>query len=254
MAAQLSQVSLYERFEQVPDPRHASGRRHPLAAILTLTTVAMLAGARSLDAIVQFARDRGPRFTRLLGFTRDRAPCKATLSYLFRELDSEVIERELAGWLQHNHGVEAIALDGKTLRGSREGDLPGVHLLAAYAHDVHEVLAQMRVDAKTNEHKQALALLDLIPLEGKVVTGDAMFCERDLSDRVLEKGGIISGRSRTISRSLSRRSPTNSTTASRRRVRRRTSNGSIAANVRRPDAPTKATAAVNAASSPAPQR
>ena len=197
-----ARISLQERFKAVADPPQASGRRHPLAAILTLTVVAMLGGARSLEAIVQFARDRGPRFTRLLGFTRDRAPCKATLSYVFRALEGPVIESVIADWLQDARDVEveAIALDGKTLRGSREGELPGMHLLAAYAHDVREVVAQMPVDAKTNEHKQALQLLDLIPLEGQVVTGDAMFCERDLSEKVLEKGRAMSGRSRTISR------------------------------------------------------
>ncbi len=56
-------------FSEIPDPRNPSGRRHPLSAILTLTTVAMLGGARSLEAIAQFARDRGEPFTRLLGFT-----------------------------------------------------------------------------------------------------------------------------------------------------------------------------------------
>lgn len=251
-----AQVSLHEQFEAVPDPRHASGRRHPLAAILTLTVVAMLGGARSLEAIVQFARDRGPRFTRLLGFTRKRPPCKATLSYLFRDLDHAVIESVITEWLHRCRGVdvEAIALDGKTARGSRDGELPGVHLLAAYAHDVHEVVAQMRVDAKTNEHKQALELLDLIPLEGKVVTGDAMFCERDLSEKVLKKGGTISGRSRTISHNSRRRSPRSLATTRRRTRRQRTSSGSTRPNARPPRPRKKATVASSSACSPAPPR
>jgi len=65
--------------------------------------------------------------------------------------------------------------------------LPGVHLLAAYAHEADVVLRQLPVDAKTNEHKTALELLDLIPVAGKIVTGDAMFCQRDLSRKIRAK-------------------------------------------------------------------
>jgi hypothetical protein len=81
-----------------------------------------------------------------------------------------------------------LALDGKTARGSRDGDTPGVHLLSAYAPDVKAVLAQLRFGAKTNEHK-ALQLLGVLPLRGKVVTGDAMFTHRDVCAKVLDGGG-----------------------------------------------------------------
>jgi hypothetical protein len=81
-----------------------------------------------------------------------------------------------------------------TRRGVQGHHVPGVHLLAAYAHEAKTVLHQIPVDAKTNEHKTALELLDLIPLEGKVVLGDAAFCQRDLSRRIRKKGGIGSGR------------------------------------------------------------
>ncbi len=73
-----------------------------------------------------------------------------------------------------------------------------MHLLAAYAHEARTAIGPMAVDAGTNEHNAALLLLGVLPLEGKVVVGDAMFCPRDLSRKVLEKRGITSGRSRTI--------------------------------------------------------
>ena len=82
-----------------------------------------------------------------------------------------------------------ISIDGKTLRGSRDGAVPGVHLVAAYAARVQAVLGQIRVDAKTNEHKAALELLGILPLKGKVVIGDAIFCQRDLAERVVDSGG-----------------------------------------------------------------
>lgn len=190
-------VSLYAAFGDVPDPRDASGRRHPLQAILALTSVAMLSGARSLYAIAQFGRDRGKEFARALGFTRDVPPCCATLHYLFAALDRRAFERAIRRWTdqqaQHKDW-QAVSLDGKTLRGTQGHELPGVHVLAAYAHETKLVLDQVPVDAKTNEHKAALELLDVIPLEGKLVMGDAMFCQRDLSRKIRVKKGIGSGR------------------------------------------------------------
>jgi hypothetical protein len=193
----VERVSLWECFAGVPDPRADSGKRHPLQAILTLVSVAMLSGARSLYASAQFGRDRGAAFARELGFTRDVPPCGGTLHYLFKALDRAAFERAIRRWADGrcaSAGWEAIHLDGKALRGIQGHEVPGVHLLAAYAHEAKVVLDQVPVDGKTNEHKTALELLDLIPLEGKLVTGDAAFCQRDLSTKVGKKGGTGSGR------------------------------------------------------------
>lgn len=189
-------ISLWEAFEEVPDPRGAQGRRHPLPAILTLTAMAMLSGARSLYAVAQFGRDRGKSFAAALGFTRDVAPCCATLHNLFVALDRKAFERAIRRWTASRvkAGWQVVSLDGKTLRGVQGHQVPGVHLLAAYAHEARTVLEQIPVHAKTNEHKAALELLDLIPLEDKVVLGDAMFCQRDLSRKIRKKRGIGSGR------------------------------------------------------------
>jgi hypothetical protein len=188
--------SLSECFASLPDPRSPLGRRHPLPAILGLVTVAVLCGARSLEAIAQFARDRGPGFAAALGFTRRATPCKATLSNLLRRLDVAAFERSLAAWVAGRLGPgvgpgdgREIAIDGKALRGSADGAIPGVHLLAAYAPAASAVLGQLRVDLKTNEHKAALGLLGLLPLAGAVVTADAMFTHADFAAEVLDGGG-----------------------------------------------------------------
>jgi hypothetical protein len=186
-----ARISLQEVFEGVPDPRHASGRRYPLAVVLTLVATAMLAGARSLYGIAQFGRDRGKRFAWAVGFRRGKTPCCTTLHYLFRALNVEAFEAAIRRWSQAR-GLPAggaVALDGKTLCGATGVELPGVHLLSAYAHEAGEVLGQVRVDAKTNEHKAALELLDLIPVAGCVITGDAIFCQKELSEEVRRRGG-----------------------------------------------------------------
>lgn len=189
-------VSLWEAFGEVPDPRGSRGRRHPLQAVLTLTAVAMLSGARSLYAIAQFGGDHGKAFAKALGFTREVPPCCATLHNLFVALDRKAFERAIRRWTAGRAGTgwQAVSVDGKTLRGVQGHEVPGVHLLAAYAHEARTVLDQIPVPAKTNEHKVALELLDMIPLDGKVLTGDALFRRRDWSRKIRKKRGIGSGR------------------------------------------------------------
>lgn len=193
----VEQVSLWVCLADVPDPRDDSGKRHPLQAILTLCAVSILAGARSLYAIAQFGRDRGAPFARELGFTRDVPPCGSTLHYLFAALDREAFEAAIRRWTRGrcaSAAWEAVHVDGKALRGTQGHEVAGVRVLAAYAHEAKLVLDQVPVDAKTNEHKTALELLDLIPVKGKLVTGDAAFCQRDLSKKAKKKGPIGSGR------------------------------------------------------------
>jgi hypothetical protein len=185
-------LSLLDALAQIPDPRDPRGRRHPLSAILSLAVLAMLTGCKSYAAIVQFGRDKGFALAHALGFRRGKTPCKSTFSILFRALDITAFENALSRWIATRlpPGAElVINLDGKTLRGSKDGETPGQHLVAAYAPHVQAVLAQLRVDAKTNEHKAALELLGILPVQGHIVTGDAMFCQRDLCARIVEQGG-----------------------------------------------------------------
>ena len=187
----MAALSLLEALALVPDPRKPRGLRHPLPAVLALTVVALLAGMKSLEAIAQFGRDHGPALAHALGFRRGKTPTKSTLSELFRLLDLDAFEAALQTWLlgRIEHGWPAIALDGKTLRGSRAGEIPGVHLLAAYVPAATAVLGQMRVDGKTKEHKAVLRFLGVLPLRDKVVTGDAMFTHRDVAEAIRAHGG-----------------------------------------------------------------
>jgi hypothetical protein len=187
-------ANLLEAFSspRLIDPRRAQGLRHPLGSILALTTVAILTGARSQRAVVQFGRAYGRDFLRLLGFPKRNPPSEATLSRVFRAIDAVTFESIVRAWIiarlgsrRYNH----LAIDGKTLRGTRGDDLPAVHLLTAYACELKVAVAQLRVDSKTNEHKAALELLGVPPLKGKVVTADAMFTHRDFCTKVRERGG-----------------------------------------------------------------
>lgn len=187
----MAALALLDALAEVPDPRSAHGRVHPLPAVLGLVTLALLLGRKSFQSIARFGRQFGPPLAHALGFRRGKTPAASTLSRTLRVLDADRVEAALSLWIRSRVGpaVECVSLDGKTLRGSRDGEIPGQHLVAAYAPAVRAVLAQVRVDAKTNEHKAALTLLGLLPLAGKVVTGDAMFCQRDLAEQVVDAGG-----------------------------------------------------------------
>ena len=187
----MSALSLLDVLSDIPDPRSRHGVRHPLGAVLGLVCFAVLLGKRSLEAIAQLGRDAGPPLAHALGFRRGKTPAKSTLSRFLRALDAQAVEQALSRWVLSRlpPGAGLISLDGKTLKGSRDGEVPGQHLLSAYAPHVQAVLAQIRVEATTNEHKAALRLLGILPLAGRVVIGDAIFCQRDLAEQVRRQGG-----------------------------------------------------------------
>jgi hypothetical protein len=150
------------------DPRHAKGRAYPLVSLVAL--VATLAGHTSLTAISSFGLLRGHKLGHALGFRDGKMPCANTFANLFAALDPDHLDRLNGDWFgdRHPDGHGHIALDGKVMRGSRDGDLPGVHLLAAYAPQASAVIAQLTVAASTNEHTAALRLLGVLPLAGAV--------------------------------------------------------------------------------------
>src|SRR5947209_15938153 len=175
-------ASLIDLLGELKDPRDRRGLQYPLVPVLALCLVAILAGHTSLAAIAQFGRLRRHRLGHALGFRSGKMPAATTLGLVLRDLDADHLDRLIGAWLAGRHaaGWEHVAIDGKTARGSRDGDVPGTHLLAAYAPQAAAVLGQMRVEATTNEHKAALRLLGVLPpLVGAVVTADAMFTHRD---------------------------------------------------------------------------
>ncbi len=136
--------SLLRVLEEVPDPRSRHGRRHALSAILALSVCAIASGARSLYAIAQWGRMQDPATLKELGFTRERTPAISTLHKVFRSIDVDAFESVLGEWVESQLGTgeEAIAIDGKALRGIHGDEVPGVRLVAAYSHRMGVVVSQ----------------------------------------------------------------------------------------------------------------
>lgn len=186
--------SLLAHLAQVPDPRDPKGCRFRHTALLAAACATIRCGAKSFDAIAQWARLQPARFLHRLGFHR-HPPTSGAYRYLFVGLDVAALEGALTTWAMAALGADAAdalrptALDGKTARGSANALGTAVHLLALFDQPTGGVLKQQAVDGKANEHKAALALLEGLVLAGRVVTADAMFCHRDVAEKVLGTGG-----------------------------------------------------------------
>jgi len=192
MAAREPRESLLEALRGVPDPRCRRGRRYELATVLALAVCAMVCGARSLYAIAQWGRDHRELVCEALGIARLTTPDHATLHRIFRHLEVRAFEAVLSRWLlARGLGVgEAVAVDGKTLRGIHGEELPGVHLVAAFTHQRGIVLTQEAAPGKGQELAAVAAVLEYLDLQGLVVTGDALLAQRGVCRRIVKKRAL----------------------------------------------------------------
>lgn len=190
--------ALYGCLQQIADQRRRQGLRYPLAAILLIGVLAKLAGYDSSRAIAHWAKLRAAELATLFHLKRASMPHYSTWS---RVLGSAVepwqVEEVLGQFFTQTsqpvvppRGSIQVAMDGKTLRGTIPlGETKGVHLLAIYQPTQGVVLAQMQVEEKGNEISHAPQLLRQVDLRGVVVSGDAMFDQRELSVQIVEAKG-----------------------------------------------------------------
>ena len=187
--------NLLSYLAQVPDPRGRKGRRHDLSALLTAVVCGILCGARGYSQLAEWLHEQTVDVWHWMGFRR-RPPGLHCFRDLLMKLDPAALERALQSWITGELGLEAqdeslpaVSIDGKTLCATLRTFSKAVHLLAAVDHRTGCVLSQSRVDEKTNEHKGVLELLKTLVLKGRVVVGDAAFCQRDVCQQILQAQG-----------------------------------------------------------------
>lgn len=179
---------LFARLGQMLDPRKRRGVRHPLPSILGMAACAVLSGATSICAIAEWAMHLSPEQLRRFGSRRHTPPSEGTFRRLLGAVDAAAFDRVIGQWAEEHceHIGRALALDGKTLRGSADGQQRPVHLLAALLHTEAVVTAQMAVPDKTNEIPCARELLAPLELTGTVVTADALHTQRETARYLVE--------------------------------------------------------------------
>jgi len=186
--------SWYADLARMHDKRHARGLRHALVTVLVYVVLAKMAGQDRVYGISQWVKHRQVALAEALALTTAKAPSVNTYRRVLGEsIDIEEFEqvvREFFGALPHAGQSVVIALDGKALRGTiRAGQTHGRHLLAAYLPAEGWVLYQVEVVNKENEISAAPRVLKCLDLRGKVVTGDAMFAQHELSHQIVDAGG-----------------------------------------------------------------
>lgn len=177
----------------VPDPRARRGVRHPMPSILAVALCAVLAGARSFTAIGEWAANASGQVLTALG-VGDCPPSESCVRRALQNLAGDALDAMLGEWAAGHTdrfgARRAVAVDGKTVRGSRGAQGPARHLMAAIDHHAGVVIGQVDVPGKTNEIPMFSQLCDQIAdLEGVVVTADAMHCQTAHADYlVLQRG------------------------------------------------------------------
>jgi len=198
-------ATLHARFATLPDPRRPQGRRFSLVALLTLSVAAILANHLSVLAIAEWGAAQTDEMRRALGFADGVTPHQTTLHRVFARLDACLLAATLAyafgtpaGNTAWQRGAQAVAVDGKAQRGRlagqpKDASWSPIHLLSAVCHDTGLVLAQRPVtatgDKPTAELATAPALIACLDWQGRVLTGDALYCQREVCQQVMHAGG-----------------------------------------------------------------
>jgi predicted transposase YbfD/YdcC len=189
-------------FAAVPDPRRQASVDYSLPAILTLAVAAILSAHRSVLAIAEWGARQERELVARLGFPEGRTPCQSTVQRLFRKLDGHALAAALGAHFAPavapaplEPGAVGVALDGKVQRGRLQYQRGGspVHALTAFCHEHGVVLAHEPIEHGADKSEAELTvapeLIARVDWRGRVLTGDALFCQRHLCRQVLEAGG-----------------------------------------------------------------
>jgi predicted transposase YbfD/YdcC len=189
-AAVSETVVFLNHFKGLPDPRQPGKVIYPLAEVLLLCLLAVLGGAETFVDIALFGEKKLGLLRRFRPF-RDGTPSHDQLGDIFATLDASKFQHCFVSWVASLTGAAAdvIAIDGKTLRRSyqKKGAKAPIHIVSAFAARQRLVLGQVKVAEKSNEIVAIPALLDMMAIEGAIVTIDAMGCQRQIAEKIVDK-------------------------------------------------------------------
>ena len=178
---------LWDVLGTIADRRGRKGRQYPLQALLAIAIAAVLAGADDLKAIFRWGRRLKPEALAL--FDLEKAPCHSQWFYFFRSLDADALAKTLGAFALAGAEPGHLAMDGKTLKGSRRRDTKALHVVSAFSTRLSVVVGDVVLEPDQNEITAALILLKQLPLDGAIITGDAIFCQREICRTITDGGG-----------------------------------------------------------------
>ena len=177
-------------FKDLPDPRQRGKIVYPLDEVLLLCLLAVLAGSETFVDIARFGDKKLDLLRRFRPYC-DGTPSHDHLGDIFATLDAEQFQRCFVAWVAAITGMPSgvVAIDGKTSRRSyqNKGGKAPIHMVSAFAARQRLVLGQVKVAEKSNEIIAIPKLLDMLAIEGAIVTIDAMGCQRDIAQKIIDK-------------------------------------------------------------------
>lgn len=184
----MSISSFQSQVKELKDHRQAHKLLYPLDEILLLTLCAVISGCESFVDIAEYGRTKLP-FLRKLSAFKNGTPSHDVLSNIFKLLDPTQFQKIFREWsLDFTQSIQGVvAIDGKTLRGSKQKDGNVVHMISAWADDARMVMGQKASTTKKNEITDIPCLLDVLLLKGAIVTIDAMGCQLAIAEKIIEK-------------------------------------------------------------------
>ncbi|MBV9281277.1 MAG: ISAs1 family transposase [Chloroflexi bacterium] len=192
-------TTLLAAFAAVPDPRREASVTYPLPALLALAVAAILCAHTSVLAIAEWGARQSSDLLQPLGFTTGQTPCQSTLHRLFRKLDARAVAAALRQGFddpaERKRGEEGVAVDGKAQRGRHQFQEGAgvVDVLTAFCQEHSVVLAEEPVEQGQGKAEAELTVaprvIEQLDWQGRVLTGDALYCQRQLCQQVLDRGG-----------------------------------------------------------------
>ena len=181
-----------EYFEGMTDPRQEAKVKHSFIETVMIVICAVIAGCDVWEDIADYCRVKEAWFREALGLElANGIPSHDTMERIFAMLNPKEFQERFIAWVQHACGKqsrEIISVDGKTMRGSGSEEQKPIHMVSAWANKAKAVFGQMAVDGKTNEITAVPELLELLDIEGTIITADAMSCQKEIVRKIREKG------------------------------------------------------------------
>ena len=186
--AQNDTIAALDIFEELKDPRQPGKVKYPLNEIILVALCASICGADTFIEIAEFGQAKIDFLKRLLPFANGIAS-HDTFGAVFSNIDRKQFSELFIKWVQalQTEIPCLVAIDGKTVRRSRNGDLPPIHVLSAWASDQNLVMGQVKTDTKSNEIKAIPELLEMLMLKKALVSIDAMGCQKEIAGQIISK-------------------------------------------------------------------